>query len=188
MELATIATIASVASAGMTAAGTIAAGQAARAQGEAEQTAANFEAKQLEIKSNDEFAAGQQQANQLRRQKKLALSTLQNRAAGSGFAATDPTSLALADEISTYGTLQEQMALYGGQGRAEDMNLNAAARRFSGASSAAMGRARETGSYLSAGGTILGSVSTMADRYAKRSTVPTLTGRYSDPSRLGSLY
>jgi hypothetical protein len=186
--LATIATIASVASAGLTAVGTIAGGNAAAAQGEAEQTAANFEAKQLDIKAKDEFATGQRQAQQYQRQKKLALSTLQTRASGSGFAATDPSTLALADEISTYGTLQEQMALYGGESRQQDMNLAAAGRRFSGASAAALGKAKQTGAYLSAGGTILGGISTMAGKYGKQAAVPTLTGRYSDPSRLGSLY
>jgi hypothetical protein len=200
-ELATIAAIASVASAGVTAVGTIAAGQAARQQGDmeaaflqqqgqAQKQAAEFEAAQLDIKAKDERALAQRERMQIQRQKKLALSSLTARAAGSGFSATDPTALALSDEIEKYGTLQEQFATYGGDVRANEMELGAAGRRFSGqrglesaytsASIArAGGRAREVGSYFSAGGTILGGISSFADRYGKRTTsVPKTSYRY----------
>ena len=123
--LGTIALIAGLAGSAVSAVGTIASGQAAaeigqqqalisRQQGEAAQKAANFEAAQLEIQGKEEKALAQREMLQLRRQKRLTLSQLQGRAAASGFSATDPTSLALADEIERYGTYQEQLALYGG--------------------------------------------------------------------------
>ena len=188
--LATIATIASIASAGLTAVGTIAAGRAQAAEADAqaqlvqqraqaENLAAEFEAKQIEGQALEEKAQGQQDMLELRRRKNLALSSLQARAAGSGFTATDPTALALAGDITEYGTLQEQMALYGGTSREAGLRSSAAARRFnaaSGISAAGLeagalrqaGRAARTGSYLSAAGTIAGAASTMAAKYAKR--------------------
>jgi len=168
MELATISAIASMAAAGVTAVGTIAAGNAAKAEGELKQRAYEFEAKQLDIHAKEEKAVGQREMLQLRRQKELALSGLTTRAAASGFTATDPTALALADEISRYGTLQEQLALYGGEARGEEMKLAAAGARFSGYQAAEAGRAKQKYGYLSAGGTILGGISSMAEKYDRR--------------------
>ena len=161
----------------LTALGSIASGRAAAAQGRAGQQAAEFEAKQLDIKSKEEKAAGQQEMLQYRRQKNLALSRLQTVGAGSGFSATDPTSLALADEITKYGTFQEQLALFGGTARERDLQLAASGRRFEGASALALGKAKRNASYLNAAGTIIGGVSSMADKYAKRRS-PSTVGRY----------
>jgi hypothetical protein len=176
-ELAIITTIASVAAAGVSAAGTIAAGNAAKDQGKTEQAVANWEAAQADIKAKDERASGQRDALQLRRQKNLALSSLQANAAASGFTATDPTSLALADEISSYGTTQEQMAMYGGESRAQGLTMAAAGRRAGGRMAADLGRAKQTASYFNAGSTILGGISSMGDKYAKRQPASE-TGRY----------
>lgn len=163
--MATVAALASAASGALTAVGTIAAGNAAKTQGDMQQQAFNFEARQQEIKANDEFGAAQQRADALGRQKRLALSTLQARAAGSGFAATDPSNLALADEIETYGTLQEQTALYGGERARQDLRTGAAASRYSGQVAADMGRFKRTQSYLSAAGTIIGSLAKAGMNY-----------------------
>jgi hypothetical protein len=188
--LGTIAAIASLASAGLAAAGTIAAGRAQEAEAqaqalmlqqraEAEEKMSEFEAAQLEMQGREELAEAQQEAAQLRRRKNLALSQLTARAASSGFTATDPTALSLASDIAKYGTLQEQMALYGGKSRRAGLEAQAAARRYSGATgvqsylteaeAAKMaGKSAKTASYLSAGGTIAGSTSTMATKYAKK--------------------
>ncbi len=184
-EMAMIATIASMAGTAVTAIGTIASGNAQadyyQRQGAATKQAADFEAKQLDIKAKDEFAAGQKDMLQLRRQKNLALSQLQARGAASGFDATDPSNLALADEISKYGTLQESAALYGGAGKANDIRLSAAGKRFSGDTTNALyseyGDSVRQGSYLSAAGTILGGVSTMASRFGGMKQ-PATAGRY----------
>lgn len=177
-ELAVISAIASLAAAGTTAVGSIVAGNAAKKQGDLERQAAEFEAKQTEIHAQEEFGAHQQEMLQLRRQKKLALSNLTANAAASGFSATDPTSLAVADEIEKYGTLQEQMALYGGTARSRELELAAAGKRFSGAASQGLGYARQTAGYLGAGGTILGGIGSFAEKYDRRNRAPTTMGRY----------
>jgi hypothetical protein len=149
--LSTVATVASIAGTAVTAAGTIAAGKQAEAT-------AKGEALQLEAKGKEEQAASQRDAEEFRRRKNLALSTLQANSAASGFTATDPTALALSDEISRYGSLQEQMAAYGGASRRAGLEDQAAGRRIE-------GKAARQGSMYSAAGTILGGITSMADRY-----------------------
>jgi len=163
--------------AGVSAVGTIAAGRQAEQQAEEQQRVANWEAKQLEMKATEEKAIGQRDMLIERRQKNMALSRLQTVAAGSGFSATDPSALAIGDEIEKYGTYKEQLAMYGGTSKERDLNLSAAGRRHEGAMAYDAGQAAKQGSYLTAAGTILGGASTMAERYARRSS-PTTYGRY----------
>jgi hypothetical protein len=148
-----IAAVASMVGAGVQAAGTIAAGKAA-------QQSANYEAQQLDLKAKEEQAAAQRDALELRHKKDLTLSDLQANSAASGFSATDPTALALADEITKYGTVQEQMAMYGGASRREGLEAQAAGRRME-------GKAARQGAAYSAAGTILGGISSMADKYRR---------------------
>lgn len=184
----------------VSAVGTIASGQERAQIGAAEQQrmnaegvaayqAADYEAKQYDIQAKEERAAGQRDAEALRRQKKLALSTLQARGAASGFTATDPTTLALADEIEKYGTLQEKMALYGGESRGSSLEATAAGRRFSGRTAyesalmggniaAATGDMYRRASTYSAAGTILGGISTMAKYSYGMKRDPRPTSRY----------
>lgn len=162
--------------------------QAAKAQadqqeamGRAQQEAANFEAAQLEAKGKEEQAVARVEADEIKRRKDLALSTLQARGAASGFSATDATSMQIGDEISKYGTVQEQMVLYGGAGRRQNYNTAAAGERYTGASAYQAARtsaqAIRKGSKLEAMGTIIGGVSTLADRFATR--LPASTGSSS---------
>lgn len=175
-NLGTIATVASVAGAGIQAYGTIAAGKAearaAEEQARNARSAANFEAAQLDMQAKNERAAAQVEAEEYRRRKELALSEARAKSAASGFTATDPTALAIADEIAKYGTLQEQMAAYGGEERARSTERSSYATRVSGESAYSAGMksasAARKGSFLDAAGTILGSVSTLATRYADR--------------------
>ncbi len=147
----TIGTVATLFSTGISALGTIAAGK--QAQREAENEAA-----QLDIRANVKMAEGQRRGFEHKRRTQLALSALTNRAAASGFTATDPTALDLTEEIATYGSYQQQLAAYGGEtGQASDRGL-AQAKRISGA-------AARRGSRYGAFGTIMGGVSTMAGRY-----------------------
>jgi hypothetical protein len=177
----------------VSAAGTIASGQSANrigqmerdrlvAQGIATKQASDYEAAQLDIQANDEFASAQREAQQQGRQKRLALSRLQAVGAAGGFTATDPSSLALADEIEKYGTLQEQMSMYGGESRRSGLRAAAEGRRFSGDSAlasayasgdiaAAEGRSKRDASYMSAAGTIISSGSSMYEKYAKSKPV-----------------
>ena len=126
----------------VSAAGTMAAGRA-------QEQAAEYEAKQLEIKGKEERAAAQREGQEYQRKTDLALSTLQARGATSGFSATDPTSLAIADEITKYGTYQQQMAQYGGESRQVGLEAQAETRRLE-------GRAARKGASYAALGTIIG--------------------------------
>lgn len=128
-------------------AGQMAAGQQAKA-------AAEYQAKQHEVAAKEEAAAAQRDAEALERKKELALSTLQTNAAASGFSATDPTALSLAGDIERYGTVQEQMAMYGGLSRREGQLNSAAAARLSGQAAAQGARYRAIGTALSGIGSI----------------------------------
>lgn len=185
MELATIATIASVAGTAVSAVGTIAAGNAKAAQAEAEAKAQEFRAAQLDMAAKEERASAQRDAFEVERRKNLALSKLTANAASSGFSATDPTSLAIADEISRYGTYQEQMVQYGGEAKARDARLAAAASRYSAEAARQAGRSAKTVGYLSAGGTILSGVGGMASKYWLPSKA---AGLAPDGPSMGSKY
>ncbi|MCK9549141.1 hypothetical protein [Aquamicrobium sp.] len=163
--MAELATIAMIVSTAATAAGTIVGAQGALAQGKAAQAAAEYKAEQLDIRAKEEQAAAQRDAQELRRRKDLALSELQAKSAASGFSATDPTSLALADEIARYGTMQEQMAMYGGASRRKGLESEAFASRFE-------GRMARQASKYDAASTILGGVSTIAGRFAPAPGMP----------------
>ena len=103
-------------------------------------------------------ARAQQDALTLARKKRLELSRLQARAAASGFGAADPTVLDLTGEVAQYGTLDQQLARYGGEVRAED-------RRASAAGARAQGAAALRNAHFNAAGTVLGGVSSMFRRY-----------------------
>lgn len=163
-ELAIIATtigeIASAIAPVATIAGTAVGAAGAMAAGKAAQQSAEFEAKQLEVKGKEEQAASQREAAEFQRRKQLALSNLQAESAGSGFTATDPTTLALADEIERYGTYQEQVAMYGGTSRRAGLEAQAAGRR-------AEGKAARQAAKYDAVGTILSGVTSLATKYNK---------------------
>lgn len=101
-------------------------------QGKAAQANSEFQAKQLEIKGQEERAAAQQEAIRLGRNKKLALSRAQSLAAASGFDPSDPSTSANRADIEEYGTLQQQMAMYGGNARYSGYMAQADAARMSG--------------------------------------------------------
>lgn len=187
--MAALAVPALIAGTAVSAIGSIASGNAAKRQADMEaqriqaeayarRQALEFEAAQLDNQAKTEFALGQRDMLEKRRGKEMALSTLQARSAASGFSATDPTALALGDEISRYGTLQEQMSLFGGESQAEGLKLSAAGRRFTGESGVqaaaatadavrASGRSARTAGYFNAAGTVLGSIASygMAGKY-----------------------
>lgn len=141
-----------------TIAGTLISMQGQMAAGKAAQQAANYEAAQMELKAQEEQAAAQQEAEQLRHKKNLALSTLTARGAASGFMANDPTALHISEDIERYGTLQEQTAQYGGASRRSGLEGQAAATRAS-------GQAARQGAQYRAMGTLFSGISTLADRY-----------------------
>lgn len=147
---------ASLARAAVSAAGTIAAGQAQRQN-------AQYQAKQLNIKAKEEQAAAFNEAQELKSQKERALSRHQALAAASGFMADDPSNLTLVSDIEERGTLQQLMAMYGGESRRTGLEAQALG-------TLAQGNAAQTGSYLTAGGTILGGIGDSMSKYYKMTT------------------
>jgi hypothetical protein len=131
----------------VSAAGTIAAGKA-------EQAAANYQAAQMDIKAKEEHAAAQREAFQLGRKKKLALSNLQARMAHSGGAGSVDEEL-IADELTEYGTMQEQMAAYGGLSRRQGLEDSAEGLRMTGKAAAAGAKTAAIGQFAGGFGTIL---------------------------------
>ncbi len=163
-ELAAIGTVISMLGTAVSAQGTIAAGKA-------QEAAAKQEALQLEAKGKEEQAAAQREGEEYKRKKELTLSKLQTNAAASGFTATDPTSLALADEIERYGTYQQQMTQYGGESRRTGLNEQASLRRMEGKAAASAAR-------TSAAATIIGGIGSMASRFGQPSGGGSSSYRY----------
>lgn len=188
--LATVAAVSAIAGSGMSAYGTLAAGkereQALLEQGRTQRESSEYQAAQLEVEANNELATSQQEMLQFRRQKKLALSSLQARSAASGFTATDPTSLAIAEDIEKHGTMQERIALYRGISKSQNLKDQAHATRYSGQSferaKIKEGKAARKASYYGAGSTILGGISSFAGKYGKPS------GKVASASSGGGFY
>jgi hypothetical protein len=145
-----IAVGATVAGTAVSAAGTISSGNAAK-------KSADYEAAQMRDRANTEMALGQQEGQQYERKRDLALSTLTNRSAGF----MGPTTDALAEDISKWGTLQARTAQFGGEERSRAFNASAEGREYE-------GEMAKLGSRYKAAATILGGVSGIADKFAPR--------------------
>lgn len=134
-ELALIGTLVS-------AAGTVASGVAAN-------NAAKSEAFQLEARGKEEFAAGQRDALQKRREAMLVNSRTQALAAASGGGADSPTIVRLMAGTAGEGEYNAQSVMYGAKSRQLGNNAQAKAARAS-------GRASLLGSVIGAAGTAFG--------------------------------
>lgn len=146
--MAGLATIASLAGSVIGALGTMAAGKQAQAT-------ANYEAKQLERKGDEEFAAKQREAEELRREKEHLLSRQQAVAGAGGFGALDDTVIDLAGDIYEGGAYREGISYYEGQEAKKGRQMQADARRMD-------GEQQKKGATLSAAGTILGGIGSFA--------------------------
>lgn len=137
----------------VSAVGTIAAGSAQNASAE-------FQAKQLDQQAAEEKAASQREAARVKKERDFILSRQQAVAAASNLGALDETVQDLAGDVVQEGAFQERMVRYGGDERAKGRRMQAAAARMEGA-------AAKTGSYFSAGGTILGGLGSFASDYSR---------------------
>lgn len=162
--MAGIATILSAASGLISGVASIAGGAAQargiRAQAAAQQANLNYQAKQTEIKAKEEQAAAFLEAEEYRRRKELTLSNLQAAAAGSGFTATDPTTLQIGSRIEKRGTLQQGIAQYGGASRRFGLEARAEGLR-------AEGRAGVIGAGYRARGSILAGFANAASGFGR---------------------
>lgn len=135
----TLATIGS----GLTAAGTVYGGvQAANA--------AEFEAKQMKAKGDEEFAISQQKAAQAKREKDLALSRVRAVAGASGGRVDDPSITAIMEGIQEQGDYNSMVQLYQGKSNRNKLYGSAAARK-------AEGRSALTASLLKGAGSLYSS-------------------------------
>lgn len=127
--------------------------------GRLQQGAAEFEAKQLQMAAAESRATAQRQMFERQRLTKLALGTLQTRAAAGGGKATDENILDLTSEIAGRGEYQALADLYTGENRARGLEDSAAAKRYEGKArvygAERSAAATRIGSVLGAGGTIL---------------------------------
>jgi hypothetical protein len=158
-------TVATVASGALSAAGTIMGGNAAAAAGKSQQDAAYFKAAQEEQAAQESRAAAQRTALEKDRQARLLQSTLQANAAASGGGAADPTIIGLGQDIAGRGEYQSLMDLYTGENRARGLEDQAMGSRMSGDAALAEGKAKQSASYLSAAGTLIGSAGSAYKTY-----------------------
>jgi hypothetical protein len=140
--------------------GTVVSAMGTIAQGKAAEAAAEFEAKQLEMRGKEERAASQREALEKKREGDLVQSRFQASAAASGAGAgsMDPTIAQLSSDIagqSKYGQLMER---YVGEERKRGLDTQAKAREME-------GEAARKGSMFSAFGTIVGGLSNFATKY-----------------------
>lgn len=135
--------------------GTVVSAAGTMAAAKQQEKAAEWQKLEYERQAKAETAAAQREAETQQRKKDLALSRLQTVAAASGFSATDPTALNVGGEIERYGTLQQQMAQYGGTDRAAGL-------RAQGELGVLSAKARTAGAQGQAFGTILGGIGGLA--------------------------
>ena len=124
------------------AAGSIASGIAAN-------NAAQEEARQLEARGKEEFAASQREALERRREGEVVNSRAQAIAAASGAGADAPTIVRLMSDTAGQAEFNAQTDLYGGRQRRAGLRDSARARR-------AEGQASLMGSFFDAAGTAIG--------------------------------
>lgn len=147
--------------------GTIAGGNAAAAAGQSAQQSANFRAQQEDQAAQESRAVSQRSALDKQRSGQLALSTLQARAAAGGGGADDPTVLNLAGNIAQRTEYDSLFDMYKGENRARGLEDEATGSRYSGEAAAAEGDAKQSASYLSAAGTVIGGAGSMYRTYNK---------------------
>lgn len=138
-----------------------------------------YEARQLQMAAAESRAASQRQAFEKQRLTRLALGTLQTRAAAGGGKASDENIVTLASDIAGRGEYQALADLYTGENRARGLEDQAAGKRYEGEAKVyGAGRAADAtrlGSLFSAGGTILSGTGSMAREYGRLTYDP---GRY----------
>lgn len=105
--------------------GSLSAGNTAAAQ-------ADFEAKQLKQKGEAEFAIGQREAMEKRREKRLTLSRARAVAAASGAGVDDPTATEIMAGIEQQGEFNAMSAMYRGQLAQSNLLGQARARKTEG--------------------------------------------------------
>lgn len=137
-------------------AGTALSAYSSHQQGKAADEAAEYEAAQITANAERSAAAGLRQAEEIRRQKRVAMSDARAAQASSGGSTTDAGAL---DQLGRLGGIFEYNALeqiYGSQADASGMYGQAAARRFEGKMAKRTGNTAALSTVLSSAGNIYG--------------------------------
>lgn len=108
--------------------------------GQIRNAAAQFAAAQMRINANNAQGSAQRKAQMIGLNADYVISSQRARAAGSGGGGSDPTVLNLMARTKSMAGFQQSVALYGGQERARELNMSAAAEEYSGRAEASMGR------------------------------------------------
>ena len=151
----------------MSAAGTVAGGNAAAAAGQSQQNALNYKATQENQQAMTERASAQRAAFDKQRETGLLESKLQAGAAAGGGGASDPTIVSLGGQIAGRGEYESLLDMFKGENTARGYENQATADIASGQAAAAEGSAKQSASYLSAAGTVIGSAGSMYRAYNK---------------------
>ncbi len=150
------------------------ASQGALQAGQAAREAAYYRAAGLRQNAQEERAAGQRDMFNVQTKTKDIQSTLRARAAASGGGATDPTIMALQDQIETAGSVGALTEMYKGENRARGLVDSARGEEISGdaaltganyRSQGAKGRA--SGAMNSGYASLLSGASSMFDKFGK---------------------
>lgn len=144
--------IGSVVSAG----GSLLGGSQDNAAAQAQAQAQEIQAQQLAQNAGQERAAAQQNAIEERRKARLARSRNEAVAAASGGSASDPTVLAINEGLAGQGEYNALTALYQGEARAQGLEADAAAARYSAKQARRAGRSAQAGSVFGATTSLLG--------------------------------
>lgn len=140
---------------GLTAGGKINTAQQLEQHGNDLRAAAQFQADQLREQATDAVGAAQRRAwSDDRAARYLASETLA-RAAASGGGASDPTVVNLIAAQAAEGSYRRQVDLYEGDTRARQLQLQATAREYEGASQQASAQGAGRSTLLSAGASLL---------------------------------
>lgn len=135
--------------------GAITTASAQRNAGKAAQNEADYEAQMANIQAGQEQAASQRTMLDKQREKELAQSTLQARAASSGGGALDPSVVNIMGDLESQGTLNEQNALYTGDSKAAALRQSAALKTYSGQVANANGQQASTATLVSGASSML---------------------------------
>lgn len=104
--------------------------------GQQAQAAEDFQAAQLRQNAGQVEASAQRQAYDVNLQTKMVMSRALAVAAGSGGGASDPTVVSLIARDAARGAYLQSSALYGGESKARQMDLEADAKEFKGKNTA----------------------------------------------------
>lgn len=174
-----------VAGLALQAGGGIASENAAKKAASARKAAAEFEAQQLEQNAGQSMAVAQRQAFETGRTGEYTKSRALALAAASGGGASDPTVINTIANLASETAYRKSIDLYQGEERARQLNLSAAASRYSGQIGADVildqGRAAETQAVSG----IVSGVASMYKPTSNTTSLPTsdsMYRRYGYPS------